>query len=95
MRKIQLEKNCLDLEYQKNLQYLNAVLIVGAGSLVAYSGALILNVERWVSYTLIVLFMTYLTILSFVLVNKNLKEISEKIKNLKIQKTGFQNSKTE
>ncbi len=83
MKSTHLEKNRLDLEYQKNLQYLNAVLIIGAGSLVAYLAALILNLEKWMPYTLLVILITGITILGFVTVNKNLEKISSSIRNLK------------
>lgn len=83
MKKINLEKNILDLEYQKNLQYLNAILIIGAGSLVAYLAALILNLEKWIPYTSIILLITTLTVYSLNFVNKNLRKISINIKNLK------------
>jgi hypothetical protein len=71
------------LEYQKNLQYLNAVLIIGAGSLVAYLAALILNLEKWIPYTSLVILISTLTTLSFIAVNKNLEKISKNIRNLK------------
>ncbi len=83
MKEINLEKNILDLEYQKNLQYLNAILIIGAGSLVAYLAALILNLEKWIPYTSIILLITTLTVYSLNFVNKNLRKISINIKNLK------------
>jgi len=83
MKRILLEKNTLDLEYQKNLQYLNAILVIGAGSLIAYLGSLILNFEKWFSYTLIILIISSLTAWFFVQVNKKLQSISFEIKNLK------------
>ena len=84
MKNIQLEKNVLDLEYQKNLQYLNAILIIGAGSLIAYISSLILNFDKWLSYTIIIFFMGCLTSWSLILVNKKLQKISLEIKNLNI-----------
>ena len=53
MNKIELEKNCLDLAYNRNLQILNVVLLVGDGSLVTYFAGLILNLERAFYYTTI------------------------------------------
>ena len=41
MKKIHLQKNCLDLEYQRNLQIMNAILSLGVGSVVAFLGGLI------------------------------------------------------
>lgn len=54
MKKTEIEKNCLDLEYQKNLNILNAVLIVGGGSIVAYLAGLILELSKWISYTILI-----------------------------------------
>lgn len=38
MNKIKIEKNRLDLSYQRNLQLLNIVLLIGTGSFVSYLG---------------------------------------------------------
>jgi len=83
MKKIDLEKNSLDLEYQKNLQYLNAVLIIGAGSLIVYLSSLILNLNQWFLYSLIIAIIGTLTSLGFFQVNKNLQKISLEIENLR------------
>lgn len=80
MKKIYLEKNCLDLAYQKNLQFLNAVLVVGAGSLIAFFGGLILNFDKWFSYSLVLISVGFLTSYTYHKTDNNLKNISNRIK---------------
>ena len=64
MNKTQLEKNCLDLEYQKNLQHLNALLSLGVGSIIVFLGGLILNFEKWFLYSVILILIFTIIILS-------------------------------
>jgi hypothetical protein len=85
MKKIDLEKNCLDLEYQKNLQLLNSILITSSGSLIAYLSGLILNISQWREYSLIVFGILLISILVYNKTNNNLKLLSNKIKTLKIE----------
>lgn len=83
MKKSDLEKNRLDLAYNRNLQIMNVVLIVGAGSFIVYLAGLILNGEKVLEYSVI---LAILGIITFILYNKiddNLKFISYKIKDLK------------
>ena len=82
MKKIQLEKNCLDLAYQRNLQYLNALLSLGAGSVVAFLGGLILNFEKWFLYSGVLVLIFTIIIFIFKRTDSNLKDISNQIKNL-------------
>ena len=84
MKKIDLEKNYLDLEYQRNLNFLNTILIIGGGSLVAYLAALILDLNKWAPYTIIILIIVSSTSTLYYKINKNLISILNKIKNLKI-----------
>lgn len=83
MRKTNLEKNCLDLEYQKNLQFLNAILIISAGSIVAYFSSLVLDISKWPSYSIIILSIFSIGYITYSKTNKNLEKISLQIKNLK------------
>lgn len=83
MSKINLEKNCLDLEYQKNLQFLNAILIIGTGSIVAYFSSLVLDISKWSSYSIIILSILTIGYLTYSKTNKNLEKITSEIKNLR------------
>ncbi len=82
MNKINLEKNRLDLVYRRNLQLLNIVLISGFGAVFAYVGALILNIEKVLSYTLVMILIIVITYVFYKRIDGNLKEISEKIGSL-------------
>ena len=84
MNKKEIEKNYLDLLYQKNLQYLSVVLIVGVGSLIAFFSGLILNFDRWIEYSAILSILAILTYFYHKKTENNLEDISEKIKNLKV-----------
>jgi len=82
MRKIDLEKNRLDLSYQRNLQLLNAILLIGAGSFVAYLASLVLNISKAFQYSIILTILTIITTIFYRKINKNLKTISEEIGKL-------------
>lgn len=61
MDKKELEKNVFDLAYQRNLNLLNAILLVGAGSFVAYLAALILDFTKIFEYTLLLIIIGSMT----------------------------------
>ena len=82
MRRIELEKNCLDIEYQKNLQFLNSVLIIGGGSIIAYLASLILDLNKWKQYSAILFLILVSALTVYNKTNKNLKSVSQKIRNL-------------
>ena len=82
MKNVYLEKNCLDLAYQKNLQYLNALLSLGVGSLIAFIGGLILNFEKWFLYSGVIFLISTIIILIFKRTNTNLMIILNKIRDL-------------
>ncbi|MEK6927510.1 MAG: hypothetical protein AABX11_03695 [Nanoarchaeota archaeon] len=82
MDKIELEKNVLDLAYQRNLQLLNSILIIGAGSIVAYFAGLILDKSKLFPYSVILLVLVVVTLIFYRNINKTLKEISYNIRNL-------------
>lgn len=83
MPRSELEKNRLDLAYQRQLQFLNAILIIGTGSVIAYFGGLILNLNRFYEYSVILIIIILSTGLAYKKVDKNLKEISNNISKLK------------
>ncbi len=82
MDKIALEKNILDLSYRRNLQLLNIVLISALGAIFAYVGAVILNPEKLLPYTLVLILVGLITYAIYRKLNENFKEISKKIKDL-------------
>lgn len=82
MNKIDLDKNRLDLSYKRNLQLLNSILIIGAGSIVIYFAGLILDSDKIFEYSVILLIVSVLTIYFYNRINQNLKHISEHIRDL-------------
>ena len=80
MNKLELEKNRLDLAYKRNLQLLNVILIIGAGSFVAYFAGLILNPEKIYQHSVILFVIGILTYILYLKINDVLKEVSNKIK---------------
>lgn len=77
-----IEKNRLDLAYQRNLQILNIVLLIGAGSFITYLVALVLDTSKSIQYTIILVILASITSILYRNINNNLKNISEKIKDL-------------
>jgi len=82
MDRIELKKNVLDLSYKRNLQILNIVLISGIGAIFAYIGALILTPVKVFSYTFVMLIIGLIMIILYNNLNNNLKDISNRIRNL-------------
>jgi len=82
MDAIGLKKNVLDLSYKRNLQILNIVLISGIGAIFAYIGALILTPVKIFSYTFVMLIIGLIMIILYNNLNSNLKDISNRIRNL-------------
>ena len=82
MDRIELKKNVLDLSYKRNLQILNIVLISGIGAIFAYIGALILTPVKIFSYTFVMLLIGLIMIILYNNLNSNLKDISNRIRNL-------------
>ena len=84
--KLNIEKNRLDLAYQRQLQLLNFVLIVGVGSIISLIIGIILNPEKLLKgkiYYGVGFIMIVIIIYSiYYNINKNLKGISNKIKAL-------------
>ena len=81
-KKSAILKNILDLSYRRNLQLLNAVLIIGLGSFVAYFIGLVLNPNKLIQYTLIVIVLAVVSYTFYYKINRNLRNISNKIGKL-------------
>ena len=79
---IQLKKNILDLSYKRNLQLINIILILGGGSILASFTGLILNFDKLFQYSVILFVLVALTYIAYSKIDKNLKDISERIKDL-------------
>jgi len=82
MNRIQIEKNRLDLSYQRNLQLLNMVILIGAGSFVTYLVALVLDFSKLSKYTFILTIIALITFIFYRNIDRNLREISERIRDL-------------
>ena len=82
MKRTELEKNRLDLAYQRNLQLLNAILLIGSGSFITYLVALILDTAKSFQYTIILVIVSSISVLLYRRINNNLKNISDEIKKL-------------
>ncbi len=82
MNRKQLEKNRLDLSYKRNLQLLNATLIIGGGSFVASLVGIVLNLEKIKEYTIILVIIGITTYIFYLNINNNLQQISKEIKKL-------------
>ena len=83
MDKLELKKNCLDLAYKRNLYLLNALLIIGVGSIITFFAGLILNLDKWFNYSVVLVIIFSLTYVGYIKVDNSLKSISEAIIKLK------------
>ncbi len=80
--KLEIEKNVLDLAYQRNLYLLNAILFIGVGTIISYFAGIIVSPEKIYEYSIpgsIVIIITYIL---YSKVDKNLNDISKKINGL-------------
>lgn len=81
-----IEKNRLDLAYQRQLQLLNFILIVCVGSIISLIIGLILNPEKLLQgkiyYGIGFIIIVIIIYSIYSNINKNLKNISDKIKEL-------------
>ena len=80
--KIEIEKNVLDLSYQRNLQLLNTILLIGTGSFISYLAALIIDFSKLMQYTVLLVVIASITLIFYKRVDGKLKKISEEIRNL-------------
>jgi uncharacterized membrane protein len=85
MKKIDLKlrKNVLDLAYQRNLHLLSAVLLIGVGGFAAYLAALILDIDKYEKYTIILVIIFVITLIIYKRIDHKFKLISQQILNLK------------
>jgi len=72
----------LDLAYKRNLQLLNVILIIGAGTFVAYLAGFVLNQDKIFQYTTLLIVVGAITYFLYNRFDDRLKEISIKIKEL-------------
>lgn len=82
MSKDKIEKNRLDLAYRKQLQILNITLLLGTISLISLISSFIWFPERWVIGSALTIVIGILAINWYKKIDKTLKNISNKIKNL-------------
>lgn len=82
MNRLAIKKNILDLSYKRNLQLINAILILGGGSIIASFTGLILNLAKAFQYSVILFLVSIATFTSYKLINKKLKSISLQIDKL-------------
>jgi hypothetical protein len=82
MIKYVIEKNVLDLSYKRNLQLLNAILIIGAGSFITFLAGVFLSPEKISSYSILLTIIGIITFIFYKRVDNILKDISNKIKSL-------------
>lgn len=80
--KIEIEKNVLDLSYQRNLQLLNTSLLIGTGSFISYLAALIIDFSKLMQYTVLLVIIALITLIFYKRIDDKLKKISEEIRNL-------------
>ena len=83
MTKLQLHKNRLDLAYHRQLQLLNAILILLTTGLLSFLAAFVWKPELLLKGFLLVIVIAFFSILSYIRVNANLRKISEEIMALK------------
>ena len=79
----QFEKNRLDLAYQRQLQYLNAILILGTLGILSFLGSIFIWDQKYLSFCFILLIICIIiAYFGHNKINKNLKGISNQIKDL-------------
>ncbi len=76
------EKNRLDLAYQKQLHYLNGAIILSTIGVLSFIGNLIWNKNNRIMGIISIIIIGLIVIFWHNKIDKNLKEISNKIKNL-------------
>jgi len=76
------EKNRLDLAYQRHLIYLNSILILSTIGIISFIGTFIWSKEYLIQGTLAVAIILISSYFLHDKINNNLKDISEKIKEL-------------
>ena len=82
MDKKQLEKNALDLAYHKQLNYLNAVLVVGTLGILSFIGTFIWNRTYFKQGLILTIVIILICFMIHKKVDRNTKEISKRIRKL-------------
>lgn len=83
MNKSELEKNVLDLSYQRNLQILNSILIIMGGGFIAYLAALITDLSNIAQYTTLLVILGTILVIVYFKTDRTFRGISNRIRNLK------------
>ena len=81
MRK-EFEKNRLDLAYQKQLHYLNGVIAIATIGILSFLGTFIWNKDYLLTGFIIVILLMIISYYLHKKIDKNLKEISNQIRDL-------------
>ena len=79
----ELEKNRLDLAYQRQLHYLNGVIALGTIGILTFLSTFIWNKEKLSIGFLILIILILISYFWHNNIDRNIKEISNKIKYLK------------
>jgi len=82
MDKKEIEKNRLDLAYQRKLQLVNVVLFVGLGAIITYFAALISDLGKIYQYTILLIVLTVFIYIFYSKFDADLKNISNQIGQL-------------
>ena len=77
-----IEKNRLDLAYQRQLCFLSFVLTIGIGSVISLTIGVIFNPDNWFKYAILFVVISGLVYTFYYKIDEKLKEISLKIKKL-------------
>ncbi len=80
--KSKFEKNRLDLAYRKQLTYLNAIVLLATTGILSFIGTFIWNKDYLIYGFLLMIIIWVIAYFFFKKIDKNIKNISGKIKNL-------------
>ena len=80
--KSKFEKNRLDLAYRKQLTYLNAIVLLATTGILYFIGTFIWNKDYLIYGFLLMIIIWVIAYFFFKKIDKNIKNISGKIKNL-------------
>ncbi|HLC55305.1 MAG TPA: hypothetical protein VJJ75_02095 [Candidatus Nanoarchaeia archaeon] len=83
MKKTEIEKNCLDLEYKKQLQIMNAVIILATTGIISFIGTFIWNKDLLLLGAAISFAILVVCRIIYANINRKLQEIAESIRSLK------------
>ncbi|MEK6813099.1 MAG: hypothetical protein AABX86_03225 [Nanoarchaeota archaeon] len=83
MKSREIEKNCLDLEYRKQLQIMNALVILATTGMISFTGTFIWKRELLLIGSFLTFGILMACLLVYQRVNRRLKEIIDSIRSLK------------